>query len=235
MKNKIYKLMAAAFAMALVMTSPMATVTSHAQGFINDGTYDETDRGRRPDDYGSSKSSGSSSGSTSGGSSSSGSSSGGGSSDNGDSYDNGGSDNGSSNVGNTVNNPNDVTVGTTGGQKFRIVMNDKHTAYEVYHCGISRVSFTVTDAEGNAVAYSTVTLEQDENGLWYENITFAESVDTKGLTLNVTKGDSLYLGTELGVRGIKINGKVVLLTEKTNGFNADAPEDTTDYGKKPSK
>ena len=240
MKNKIYKLMATAFAMALVMTSPMMTVTSHAQGF-NPGAHDDTDRGKMPSGYHDNvdSPSSSSSGSSSSGSSSSGSSSGGGSSDNGDSYDNGGSDNGgsdngSSNGSNTVNNPNDVTVGTTGGQKFRIVMNDKHTAYEVYHCGISRVSFTVTDAEGNAVAYSTVTLEQDENGLWYENITFAESVDTKGLTLNVTKGDSLYLGTELGVRGIKINGKVVLLTEKTNGFNADAPEDTTDRGKKPS-
>lgn len=263
MKKNVYRILAAAFAMALVMASPSATITSHALGF-NPGAHDDTDRGEMPSGYydhsdssnngsssnesssssnsGSSSNESSSSGSSSNESSSSGSSDNGGSYDsgsydNGGSYDSGSSDNGGSSYsGNTVNNPNDVTVGTTGGQKFRNVMNSDHTVYEVYHCGISRVAFTVTDTEGNAVAYKTVTLEQDkDNNFWYVNITFAEGVDTKGLTLNVTKGDSLYLGSELDVRGIKINGKVVLLTVKTNGFNIDAPEDTTDRGVKPSK
>lgn len=244
--KKFYKVLATAFAMALVVTSPSATITSHAFGFNPDAPEHMNGDGERPSDMGKdsgssnngSSNSGSSSGGSSGGSSSdnSGSSDNGGSYDNGNSSDNGGSsDNGSSYSGNTANNPNDVTVGTTGGQKFRNVMNDKHTSYEVYHCGVSKVTFTVTDANGNAVAYSTIKLEQDENGLWYENIIFAEGVDTKGLTLNVTKGDHLYLGTELGVRGIKINGKVVLLTIKTNGFNADAPEHSNGDGKRPSK
>lgn len=111
-----------------------------------------------------------------------------------------------------VKKANDVTVSVTGGQKFRIVTNAEHTACQVYHCGISRAGFQVKDADGNTVAFSNVTLAQGEDKLWYVNITFAESVDTKDFTVSVTKGDATYLSTELGVSGIKINGTAVLST-----------------------
>ena len=68
------------------------------------------------------------------------------------------------------------------------------------------------DADGNAIAFSNVTLAQGEDKLWYVNISFAESVDTKDFTVSVTKGDATYLSTELGVSGIKINGTAVLST-----------------------
>lgn len=138
---------------------------------------------------------------------------------------NSGSDSGSGNnsVSSTSNAPanstpavvkkaNDVTVSVTGGQKFRIVTNAEHTVYQVYHCGISKASFQVKDADGNTVAFSNVTLVQGEDKLWYVNISFAESVDTKDFTVSVTKDDATYLSTELGVSGIKINGTAVLST-----------------------
>lgn len=232
--KKLYKILAALFALSLIVASPVTSITSHAQGFNGDSPEDTTDRGEMPDNYwGGSGSSGSGSSSSNSGSSDSGSHH-----DNGSHHDSGSSDSGSSYGGGlgfnadspedttdrgempsdywndsaTAKNPNDVTVGTTGGQKFRIVMSGDHTSYQVYHCGISKASFIVTDAKGNAVAYKNVALEQGEDNLWYENITFAEGVDTKGLTVNVTKGDATYLSTELGVSGIKVNGVVALST-----------------------
>lgn len=241
MKKNIYKLLAGTFAMALVVASPMASMTSHAQGFNADAPMHADGDGKRPsnsDNSGSTSGSSSSSSSGSTGSSSSGGSSYtepsySGSSDNGNS---GSSGNGNSSSDNsaTASNPNDVTVGVAGGQKFRIVMKDDHTSYQIYHCGISKITFNVTDAEDNIVAYKTITLEQDENGLWYANIAVDDNLDTKDFSVNVLKGDETYLSTELGVSGIKVNGEVRLLTRQTSGFNADAPMLENGDGKKPS-
>ncbi len=211
MKKNIYRILAATFAMAIMVASPATTLTTHALGF-NADAHDDTDRGKRPsssDNESSESYTEPSTSSNSESSSSSSSSSGSSSSSSGSSSSS--SDSGSSTV-ETPKNPNDVIVRVAGGQTFRNVMNADHTTYQVYHCGDNKVTFTVTDAEGNAVAYKTVKLEQGEDKLWYENITFADDVDVKGLTLNVTKGDATYLSTELGVSGIKINGTVVLST-----------------------
>lgn len=109
-------------------------------------------------------------------------------------------------------NANSMTVNVEGGQKFKIVMNADHTAYQVYHCGINKATFKAADKEGNAVAFSTVALEKGEDGLWYANIKFAEGVDTTGFTVSATAGDATYLYTELGVSGIKVNGVAALST-----------------------
>lgn len=107
---------------------------------------------------------------------------------------------------------NDVTVSAGDGQKFRIVMNTEHTTYQVYHCGISRATFAVADADGNAVKYSNIKLEKGEDNLWYANITFPKDVDTTGYTVTATKGDPGYLSTTLNVKGIKVNGVLALST-----------------------
>ncbi|MBD5549185.1 MAG: hypothetical protein HDQ97_17665 [Lachnospiraceae bacterium] len=234
MKKNIYKLLAGTFAMALVVASPMASMTTHALGFNANSPEDTTDRGTRPSNSDNSGStSGSSTSSSSGSTGSTGSSSSGGSSDNGNSSSSGNGNSSSDNSA-TVNNPNDVTVGVAGGQKFRIVMNDEHTSYQVYHCGISKITFNVTDAEDNIIAYKNITLEQDANGMWYANIQVDENLDAEKLAVNVLKGDETYLGTELDVMGIKVNGEVRLLTRQTSGFNIDAPVDSTERGTRPS-
>lgn len=212
MKKNVYRFLTATFAIALVVASPATSITSNAQGFINDGTYDETDYGKRPSGN-SSSDSGSSSSSDSGSSSSS---------DNGSSYDGGPSElHGFINNGTydetdygvkPSNNANDVTVSVTGGQKFRIVMNADHKSYQVFHCGISKATFVVADADGNTATYSNVALAQGEDGLWYMNITFPQGVDTTGYAVGVTKGDATYLSTTLGVSGIKVNSVLALST-----------------------
>ena len=226
MKKNIYKLLAGTFAMALVVASPMASMTTHALGFNADAPMHADGDGKRPSN---SDNSGSTSGSSS--SNSSGSSSSSGSSNNGNSSSSGNGNSSSDNSA-TVSNPNDVTVGVAGGQKFRIVMKDDHTSYQIYHCGISKITFNVTDAEDNIIAYKTITLEQDENGLWYTNIAVDDNLDTKDFSVNVLKGDETYLLTELGVSGIKVNGEVRLLTRQTSGFNTDAPMNADGDGKK---
>lgn len=109
-------------------------------------------------------------------------------------------------------NANDVTMSAGDGQKFRVVMNKEHTTYQVYHCGISKVTFAVADADGNAVKYSNIKVEKGDDGLYYANITFAEGVDTTGYTVTATKGDPCYLSTTLNVKGIKVNGVLALST-----------------------
>lgn len=109
-------------------------------------------------------------------------------------------------------NSNDVTMSAGDGQKFRVVMNKEHTGYQVYHCGISKVTFAVADADGNAVKYSNIKVEKGDDGLYYANITFAEGVDTTGYTVTATKGDPCYLSTTLNVKGIKVNGVLALST-----------------------
>lgn len=228
MKKNIYKILATAFAMALMVASPATAITSHAYGFNANSPEDTTDYGMRPSGGGSSDSGSSDSGSSSSSydsSSHSSESSDSGSSHSDDSYDSGSSYGGghgfnanspedTTNYGvrPSTNSANDVTVNVTGGQKFRSVMNADHTVYQVYHCGISRATFVVADDKGNTVAFKNVALEQGEDNLWYLNIKFADGVDTKGYVVGVTKGDATYLKTELGVSGLKINGTVVLST-----------------------
>lgn len=223
--KKFYKVLAAVFALSIVLAAPDTCITSHALGFNADSPEDTTDRGKRPDnpwgDSGSSDSGSSNSGSYDDGGSSYSGSSDSGSSNSGSEYGGGLGFNADSPEDTTdrgtrpstpANDPNDVTVGTTGGQKFRIVMNKDHTAYEVYHCGVSKMALAVTDKDGNKVAYKNVALEQGEDKLWYENITLAEGVDATGLSVTVTRGDVTYLKTELGVSGIKLNGVLMVST-----------------------
>lgn len=236
MKNKIYKILATGFALTLIVASPGTCITSHAQGFnIDAPTYvdDSPAQDSAPSNY-SSPDSGASSNESSepaapapeySAPSDSGSHDDGGSSenssyeDNSSSYDSGSSSsapapttpNKAASTG-AGNKSNDVTVNVTGGQKFRIVTASDHTTYQVYHCGISRASFKVTDADGNAVAFSEVTLQKGDDNLWYMNISFAKGVDTKDFTVTVTKGDATYLSSNLGVSGIKVNGVLALST-----------------------
>lgn len=224
MKKNIYTILATAVALALIVASPVTSITSHALGF-NPGAHDDTDYGRMPDDYWSW-----SSGSSSSESSQPASAPSGGSSDS-SSSNSGSSDSGETSGGYwSKQDPNDVVVNVPGVQKFRSVMNKDHTVYEVYHCGISRASFKVTDAEGNVVAFSTVTLEQGEDGLWYLNITLPADVDVTGLTVALTKGDLAYLASELSVSGIQLNGAVMLLTAPAEEEKAPATGTETGVG-----
>ena len=216
MKNKVCKAMGVALAMAFIVASPVTSTTCHASGWgFNEDAHDDTDRGDMPQDmldylYGDSSDSGSN---DSGSDTGSGASYNEVSSSNNESS--GTADATSSGTAATGNagkkNANSMTVSVTGGQKFRVVVNAVHTSCQVYHCGINKVTLTATDADGNAVAYNTVALEQGEDGLWYLNMTFAEGVDTTKLTVTAD-GDASYLSATLGVSGIKINGTVALST-----------------------
>lgn len=205
--KKLYKVLATAFAMALVFSTPQATITSHAFGFNADAPEgDHSNSGGSIDDIGSPDSGSSSSSSYDSGSSES--------YNGGSSYDagSGSSDNGGSYTPAVKKNPNDVTMGAEGGQKFRTVMAGDHKSFQIYHCGISRATYTVGNADGTGVAYKTAALVKGEDNLWYMNITFADDVDTTGYAVGMTKGDANYLYTELGVSGIKINGTLALST-----------------------
>ena len=205
--KKLYKVLATAFAMALVFSTPQATITSHAFVFNADAPEgDHSNSGGSIDDIGSPDSGSSSSSSYDGGSSES--------YNGGSSYDagSGSSDNGGSYTPAVKKNPNDVTMGVEGGQKFRTVMAGDHKSFQIYHCGISRATYTVGNADGAGVAYKTAALVKGEDNLWYMNITFADDVDTTGYAVGMTKGDANYLYTELGVSGIKINGTLALST-----------------------
>ncbi len=240
MKNNMYKVLAAACAMAVVVASPAMTMTTHAHGFNIDAGHDNGGNVTVDDDYWNNQSwiedSGNDSSSSSepsydeptfeepsapsyeapsysdnsvsnsnasvSNSNASSSNSSASSSSNG----------GTATAPKAAGNANSKTVNVEGGQKFKIVMNADHTAYQVYHCGINRATFKVADKEGNAVAFSTIALEKGEDGLWYANIKFAEGVDTTGFTVSATAGDATYLYTELGVSGIKVNGVAALST-----------------------
>ena len=201
MKNNMYKVLAAACAMAVVVASPAMTMTTHAHGFNIDAGHDNGGNVTVDDDYWNNQSwiedSGNDSSSSSepsydeptfeepsapseapsysdnsvsnsnasvSNSNASSSNSSASSSSNG----------GTATAPKAAGNANSKTVNVEGGQKFKIVMNADHTAYQVYHCGINRATFKVADKEGNAVAFSTIALEKGEDGLWYANIKFAE-------------------------------------------------------------
>ena len=227
MKNNMYKVLAAACAMAVVVASPAMTMTTHAHGFNINAGEDNGGNVTVDDNYWDNYWSDSSSSNDGGSSSSepsydeptfeepSAPSEAPSYSDNSASGSNVSSSNsngGAATAPRAAGNANSKTVNVEGGQKFKIVMNADHTAYQVYHCGINRATFNVADKEGNAVAFSTVVLEKGEDGLWYANIKFAEGVDTTGFTVSATAGDATYLYTELGVSGIKVNGVAALST-----------------------
>ncbi|GFI61361.1 hypothetical protein IMSAG049_00519 [Clostridiales bacterium] len=227
MKNNMYKVLAAACAMAVVVASPAMTMTTHAHGFNINAGEDNGGNVTVDDNYWDNYWSDSSSSNDGGSSSSepsydeptfeepSAPSEAPSYSDNSASGSNVSSSNsngGAATAPRAAGNANSKTVNVEGGQKFKIVMNADHTAYQVYHCGINRATFNVADKEGNAVAFSTVALEKGEDGLWYANIKFAEGVDTTGFTVSATAGDATYLYTELGVSGIKVNGVAALST-----------------------
>ena len=177
--RKLYKVLATAFAMALVLASPQTAITSHAFGFNADAPEHEyggdSDFNLSDPDSGSSSSSSGSSSSDSG-SSDSGSYDGGSSDSSfsdsgsyvgGSSYDGGSSDNGASYTPVAKKNPNDVTMGVEGGQKFRMVMAGNHKSFQVYHCGVSKATYTVGNTDGTGVAYKTAALVKGEDNLWY--------------------------------------------------------------------
>lgn len=243
--KKLYKVLAAAFAFALVLASPNMAIMSHAQGFNADAPEHESGDGERPADHhwhydegsnssdsGSSNPAPSDSGSQDSGNQNTGNHDSG-NQDSGN-HDSGSSDSGSSyggGLGFNANateyydenntkpgtelpkNPNDLSMSTTGGQSFRIVMSDDHTSYNVYHCGIVRAGFDVTDLEKNPVVYKTVALEQGEDNLWYVNITIEGDADPMtSYSVRTVKGDRTYLYTTLGVSGIKVNGVLLMST-----------------------
>ena len=234
MKNNMYKVLAAACAMAVVVASPAMTMTTHAHGFNIDAGHDDGGNVTVDNDYWSNQSWVEDSGNDSSSSSepsydeptfeepSAPSYEAPSYSDNSVSNSNASVSNSNASVSNSnggtatapkaARNANSMTVNVEGGQKFKIVMNADHTAYQVYHCGINKATFKAADKEGNAVAFSTVALEKGEDGLWYANIKFAEGVDTTGFTVSATAGDATYLYTELGVSGIKVNGVAALST-----------------------
>lgn len=248
--KKLNKVLAAAFAFALVLASPNMAIMSHAQGFNADAEYHFDGDGYMPDDYqwhydegGNSSDSGSSNpapsdtGSQNSGNHDNGSQDSGNhdssSSDSGN-HDSNSSDSSSSyggGLGFNANaayhydgdgaqpgteppkNPNDLSMSTTGGQAFRIVMSDDHTSYNVYHCGVVKAGFDVTDLEKNPVVYKTVALEQGEDNLWYVNITIEGDADPMtSYSVRTVKGDRTYLYTTLGVSGIKVNGVLLMTT-----------------------
>lgn len=246
--KKLYKVLAAAFAFALILASPNTAITSHAFGFDIDASMDDTDYGTRPADRdqtwsiadNASDSSSSDSGSQDTGNYDSGSHDSG-------SQDSGNHDNGNHNSENhdssssygggfgfnanasmdttdygakpgtePPKNPNDLSMSTTGGQAFRIVMSDDHTSYNVYHCGVVKAGFDVTDLKKNPVVYKTVALEQGEDNLWYVNITIEGDADPMtSYSVRTVKGDRTYLYTTLGVSGIKVNGVLLMTTAPT--------------------
>ena len=93
----------------------------------------------------------------------------------------------------TAKKANSVTVGVEGGQKFRITKNNECNVFHIYHMGNCMLSFSAKDADGNAAAYTAVNLEKGEDGLWYLNATYPETVDTTALTMGTSKGDVTYL------------------------------------------
>lgn len=244
--KKLYKVLAAAFAFALVLASPNTAITSHAFGFDIDAEEDTSGNGylsdehaaeldakygfnsdSAPSDTGSQNSDNQNSDNHDSGNHDSGSQDNGnhesGSSDSGSSYGGGFGFNANAHEDTSGSgaqpgtelpkNPNDLSMSTTGGQAFRIVMSDDHTSYNVYHCGVVKAGFDVTDLKKNPVVYKTVALEQGEDNLWYVNITIEGDADPMtSYSVRTVKGDRTYLYTTLGVSGIKVNGVLLMST-----------------------
>ncbi len=215
--KKIYKILAAAFAMALVAASPYTAITSHAQGFVGDwdggqyGTGADTDAegywGDPTENFSSNSSESYSEPSYDSGSSDSGSG------DSGESYSASSGDSGSNGGGAAAAPSGLATKGNTktidGFETFRQVNKAKDGRVAIYHCGIEQYTAQLMDADRNAVAFKYANLYQDtETGKFYLNIVTEDGVDTAGYTVGTWKGSIDYL-PELGLNGVTLNGIVV--------------------------
>ncbi len=218
--KKLYKLLAAVFALSLIVMSPAAAIESHAHGLTGnwDGDAPGADYDYLPDDYWGDATEPSysepsysepsysepsyDSGSSDSGSSDSGSS---------ESYS---APSGDSGNGGTAAAPSGLaTKGNTktidGFETFRQVNKAKDGRVAIYHCGIEQYTAQLQDADGNAVAFKYANLYQDtETGKFYLNIVTEDGVDTTGYTVCTWKGSIDYL-PELGLNGVTLNGTVV--------------------------
>ncbi len=219
--KKLYRLLAAAFAMALIAASPAAAIESHAIGFTGDwdGGHYGTGADTTADGYWDSLNDSGSSDSGSSYSEPSYSE---------PSYDSGSNDSGSSDSGESYSAPSGdsgngggaasaptglATKGNTktieGYETFRQVNKAKDGRVAIYHCGIEQYTAQLMDAGGNAVAFWYANLYQDtETGKFYLNIVTEDGVDTTGYTVCTWKGSIDYL-PELGLNGVTLNGVVV--------------------------
>lgn len=214
MKKNVYKTLAAAFAVALVVSSPATSITSQAYG-LNINAHDDTDYGERPSDYGK-VDSGNSGSSSNSGSSNSGSSGSG-------SYDSASSNSSSSNSGSSIASASvyeGSVISVEGYEKARHVKNAGAGTYQIWHMGINQYSFKVVCGE-STVGYKDAGLAQLEDGRWALNITTGASVDTTGWTIKGTKGDRTYL-PKLGIMAISINGTVIVDLEEEAAAKAEA-------------
>ncbi len=217
--KKLYKILAAAFAMALVAASPYTAIMSHAQGFTGpDGGYTDNGNYNEPftDDYwGDATEPSHSEPSYSEPSYDSGSGDSG-SSDSGSSYSAPSGDSG--NGGGAATAPSGLaTKGNTktidGFETFRQVNKANDGRVAIYHCGIEQYTAQLIDASGNAVAFKYANLYQDtETGKFYLNIVTENGVDTTGYTVCTWKGSVDYL-PELGLSGVTLNEVVVVDAE----------------------
>lgn len=226
--KKLYKVLAAAFAFALVLASPNMTIMSHAQGFNADATeWCNGEEGvapsveeswaeylNNPSDSGASNSGGQDSGNHNSGSSNNG---------NQDS----GSSNNSSNHTETVYNeageaqtvvasdggssyvkPNYTPGSQTsaGKQNFREVVNAGAGTYKVIHCGSEKMTFTLKDVDGKAKAADSIALKTLADGRWAINFTVK---DATGCTIGAPL-DRTYMYDTLGVSCVTINDTVII-------------------------
>ncbi len=216
--KKLYKILAAAFALTLFAASPAATIESHAVGLSGNWDADAGDGdGAMPDNYWDNSSSSDSGSSYSepsysepsydSGSNDSGSS---------ESYSapSGDSGNGGNSGGGAATAPSGLaTKGNTktidGFETFRQVNKAKDGRVAIYHCGIEQYTAQLMDADGNAVAFKYANLYQDtETGKFYLNLVTEDGIDTTGYTVCTWKGSIDYL-PELGLNGVTLNGVVV--------------------------
>lgn len=220
--KKLYKVLATASALALVVASPATAITSQAFGFNADATMHDGDSVRPADrdqtwsiaDHGSSDSGSSNSGSSDSGSSNS-------------SSRDSGSSNNSSNHTETVYNeageaqtvvvsdggssyvkPNYTPGSQTsaGKQNFREVVNAGAGTYKVIHCGSEKMTFTLKDADGKAKAADSIALKTLADGRWAINFTVK---DATGCTIGAPL-DRTYMYDTLGVSCVTINDTVII-------------------------
>lgn len=222
--KKLYKVLATASALALIVASPNMTITSHAFGFDIDAKEDTSGAGYCSDEHTAEwnaeyDSSSSDSGSSSSGSSDSGSS-------NSSSRDSGSSNSSSTHTeivyneageaqtvvvsdgGSSYVKPNYTPGSQTsaGKQNFREVVNAGAGTYKVIHCGSEKMTFTLKDADGKAKAADSIALKTLADGRWAINFTVK---DATGCTIGAPL-DRTYMYDTLGVSCVTINDTVII-------------------------
>lgn len=224
--KKLYKVLATASALALVVASPATAITSQAFGFNADSPEDTTDYGHLSDERAAEmdaecgfNSSSSSNSSQDTGNHDSGS------------QDTGNHDSGSSNSSSTHTETvyNEAGEATTvvvsdggssyvkpnytpgsqtsaGKQNFREVVNAGAGTYKVIHCGSEKMTFTLKDADGKAKAADSIALKTLADGRWAINFTVK---DATGCTIGAPL-DRTYMYDTLGVSCVTINDTVII-------------------------